>query len=450
MELSGKRILIIGLGKTGIAAVRFLARRGAEIVVTDEKPLSLMKEAFDELADVRPHFKFRAGGLAIGSDIDLVVPSPGVAPLHEILSEAVNRGIPVMSELELACCFLRRPMIAITGTNGKTTTTTLIGEILEGAGKKVFVGGNIGRPLIGYVDGKQEEEYVVIEVSSFQLQWISRFRPDIAILLNVTRDHVNYHGTFADYLRIKERIFENQTGEDIAILNAADPFTEVLSKKLAAGIQYFSSFKKVRHGMFLDQETLIYRREPEGTEEVYPRAMIRIPGIHNIENVMAAVMASRGAGCSREAVIKAVEGFKGIAHRIEFAGEKGGIAFYDDSKATNVDAVMRALETFSRPVILLMGGRDKEGDFENLATPVRQRVKRLVLFGEARAKIDGLIGGLVKTDQVATLGDAMELARHHASDGDVVLLSPGCASFDEFTDYKARGDFFKKWVGNLS
>jgi UDP-N-acetylmuramoylalanine--D-glutamate ligase len=450
MELSGKRILIIGLGKTGIAAVRFLARRGAEIVVTDEKPLSLLKDAFDELADVLPHFKFRAGGLAIGSDIDLVVPSPGVAPLHEILSEAVNRGIPVMSELELACRFLRRPMIAITGTNGKTTTTTLIGEILEGAGKKVFVGGNIGRPLIGYVDGKQEEEYVVIEVSSFQLQWISRFRPDIAILLNVTRDHVNYHGTFADYLRIKERIFENQTGEDLAILNADDPFTEALSKRLTSDIQYFSSFRKVRHGMFLDQENLIYRREPEGTEEVYPRAMIRIPGIHNIENVMAAVMASREAGCSREAVIKAVEGFKGIAHRIEFAGEKGGVTFYDDSKATNVGAVMRALETFSRPVILLMGGRDKEGDFENLATPVRQRVKRLVLFGEARAKIDGLIGGLVKTDQAATLGDAMELARHHASAGDVVLLSPGCASFDEFTDYKARGDFFKKWVGNLS
>ena len=450
MELSGKRILIIGLGKTGIAAVRFLARRGAEIVVTDEKPLSLLKDAFDELADVLPHFKFRAGGLAIGSDIDLVVPSPGVAPLHEILSEAVNRGIPVMSELELACRFLRRPMIAITGTNGKTTTTTLIGEILEGAGKKVFVGGNIGRPLIGYVDGKQEEEYVVIEVSSFQLQWISRFRPDIAILLNVTRDHVNYHGTFADYLCIKERIFENQTGEDLAILNADDPFTEALSKRLASDIQHFSSCRKVRHGMFLDQETLIYRREPEGTEEVYPRAMIRIPGIHNIENVMAAVMASREAGCSREAVIKAVEGFKGIAHRIEFAGEKGGVAFYDDSKATNVGAVMRALETFSRPVILLMGGRDKEGDFENLATPVSQRVKRLVLFGEARAKIDGLIGGLVKTDQAATLGDAMELARHHASAGDVVLLSPGCASFDEFTDYKARGDFFKKWVGNLS
>ena len=450
MELSGKRILIIGLGKTGIAAVRFLARRGAEIVVTDEKPLSLLKDAFDELADVLPHFKFRAGGLAIGSDIDLVVPSPGVAPLHEILSEAVNRGIPVMSELELACRFLRRPMIAITGTNGKTTTTTLIGEILEEAGKKVFVGGNIGRPLIGYVDGKQEEEYVVIEVSSFQLQWISRFRPDIAVLLNVTRDHVNYHGTFADYLRVKERIFENQTGEDLAIFNADDPSTEVLSKKLTSDIQYFSSCRKVRHGMFLDQETLIYRREPEGTEEVYPRAMIRIPGIHNIENVMAAVMASREAGCSREAVIKAVEGFKGIAHRIEFAGEKGGVTFYDDSKATNVGAVMRALETFSRPVILLMGGRDKEGDFENLATPVSQRVKRLVLFGEARAKIDGLIGGLVKTEQAATLGDAMELARHHASAGDVVLLSPGCASFDEFTDYKARGDFFKKWVGNLS
>ena len=234
MELSGKRILIIGLGKTGIAAVRFLARRGAEIVVTDEKPLSLLKEAFDELADVLPHFKFRAGGLAIGSDIDLVVPSPGVAPLHEILSEAVNRGIPVMSELELACRFLRRPMIAITGTNGKTTTTTLIGEILEGAGKKVFVGGNIGRPLIGYVDGKQEEEYVVIEVSSFQLQWSEYFRPAVAVLLNTTCDHVNYHGSFAAYRQVKERIFANQTREQRAIINAAEPSSRLLAPQLAA------------------------------------------------------------------------------------------------------------------------------------------------------------------------------------------------------------------------
>jgi UDP-N-acetylmuramoylalanine--D-glutamate ligase len=450
MELSGKRVLVIGLGKTGIETVRFLARRGAEIVVTDEKPASRLQEAFDALADVRDRFAFSAGDAAVGPDIDLIVPSPGVAPFNEILSGAVKRGIPVMSELELAGRFLRRPMIAITGTNGKTTTTTLVGEILKKAGKTVFVGGNIGRPLIGFVDGKQEEEYVVVEVSSFQLQWTGHFRPDVAALLNITCDHVDYHGSYADYRRVKERIFENQTGRDRAVLNAGDPMTAGLSARLAAEIECFSSSGKVQRGMFPDRGNLIHRRGPEGAEEVYPLDIIRIPGAHNMENVMAAIMVSRGSGCSREAIVQAVQGFNGIAHRIEFAGERGGVSFYDDSKATNAGAVLRALETFSRPVILLMGGRDKEGDFESLAAPVKGRVKRLVLFGEARQRIGDGIGGMVETDQAATLKDAMELARLHASAGDVVLLSPGCASFDEFVDYKARGDFFKQWVGNLS
>jgi len=450
MELSGKRVLVVGLGRTGIDTVRFLARRGAEIVATDEKPASELQEAFAALAEVRHRFTFSAGVAAAGPGIDLVVPSPGVAPSNGILTGAVKRGIPVMSELELAGRFLRRPMIAITGTNGKTTTTTLVGEIMKKAGKKVFVGGNIGCPLIGFVDGKQEAEYAVVEVSSFQLQWTRRFRPDVAVLLNVTPDHVDYHGSFADYRRVKERIFENQTARDRAVLNAGDPLTAGLSARLAAEIACFSASGKVRRGMFPDRGNLVHCRGPEDAEEVYPLDIIRIPGAHNLENVMAAIMVSRVSGCSREAIIQAVQGFRGIAHRIEFAGEKGGIAFYDDSKATNVGAVMRALETFSRPVILLMGGRDKEGDFASLAVPVRDRVKRLVLFGEARAGIGEQIGGVVETDPAATLHDAMERAWHHAAPGDVVLLSPGCASFDEFTDYRARGDFFKKWVGSLS
>ena len=355
----------------------------------------------------------------------------------------------------IAACFNGYPtrdmkLAGITGTNGKTTTTTLIGEILRKAGKSVFVGGNIGSPLIGFADGKQETECAVVEVSSFQLQWTSRFRPDVAVLLNVTPDHVDYHGSFAEYRRIKERIFENQTGRDRAILNAEDPRTADLSAGLAAEVECFSASGQVRRGMFLDRGNLVHCRGPEGAEEVYPLDIIRIPGAHNIENVMAAIMASRVSGCSREAVIRAVRDFTGIAHRIEFAGEKGGVAFYDDSKATNAGAVLRALEAFPRPVILLMGGRDKEGDFDSLAATVKGRVKGLVLFGEARAKIGDRIGGIVATDQAATLRDAMELAWRRAAAGDVVLLSPGCASFDEFADYRARGDFFKKWVGNLS
>ena len=450
MELSGKRVLVVGLGRTGIETVRFLARRGAEVVVTDEKPAAELQEALSALAEVRGRFAFIAAEAAAGEGFDLVVPSPGVVPFHRILAGAVRRGIPVMSELELAGRFLRRPMIAITGTNGKTTTTILIGEILKQAGKKAFVGGNIGSPLIGFVDGDQEEECAVVEVSSFQLQWTSRFRPDVAVLLNVTPDHVDYHGNVADYRRAKERIFENQTGRDRAVLNAGDPLTAALSKRLAAEVECFSSSGAVQRGMFLDRGNLVHRRGPEGAEEVYPLDIVRIPGAHNIENVMAAIMASRVSGCSREAIVRAVRGFTGIAHRIEFAGEKGGVAFYDDSKATNVGAVMRALETFSMPVILLMGGRDKEGDFESLRASVRDRVKRLVLFGEARARIGDRIGEVVAADRAETLRDALEIARGRAAAGDVVLLSPGCASFDEFTDYRARGDFFKQWVGNLS
>jgi len=450
MELSVTRVLVIGLGRTGIETVRFLVRRGAEVVATDEKPASELREAFAAIEMDRHRFAFLAVDDAVGRGVDLVVPSPGVAPFNRILAEAVKRGIPVMSELELAGRFLRRPMIAMTGTKGKTTTTTLIGEILRKAGKSVFVGGNIGSPLIGFADGKQETECAVVEVSSFQLQWTSRFRPDVAVLLNVTPDHVDYHGSFAEYRRIKERIFENQTGRDRAILNAEDPRTADLSAGLAAEVECFSASGRVRRGMFLDRGNLVHCRGPEGAEEVYPLDIIRIPGAHNIENVMAAIMASRVSGCSREAVIRAVRDFTGIAHRIEFAGEKGGVAFYDDSKATNAGAVLRALEAFPRPVILLMGGRDKEGDFDSLAATVKGRVKGLVLFGEARAKIGDRIGGIVATDQAATLRDAMELAWRRAAAGDVVLLSPGCASFDEFADYRARGDFFKKWVGNLS
>ncbi len=450
MELSGKRVLIIGLGRTGIETVRFLARRGAEVVATDEKPASELREAFAAIETDGHRFTFSTDDDATGRGVDLVVPSPGVSPFNRILAGAVKRGIPVMSELELAGRFLQRPMIAITGTNGKTTTTTLIGEALKRAGKRVFVGGNIGSPLIGFVDGKQEAECAVVEVSSFQLQWASRFRPDVAVLLNVTPDHVDYHGSFAEYRRVKERIFENQTGRDRAILNAEDPRTADLSGSLAAEVECFSSSGRVRRGMFLDRGNLVHRRGPEDAEEVYPLDIVRIPGAHNVENVMAAIMASRVFGCSREAIMQAARAFTGIAHRIEFAGERGGVAYYDDSKATNAGAVMRALEAFSGPVILLMGGRDKEGDFDSLAASVRERVKLLVVFGEARARIGERIGGIVATEEAATLRDAMELARRRAAAGDVVLLSPGCASFDEFSDYRARGDFFKKWVGNLS
>lgn len=449
MDLSGQSILVIGLGKTGTATARFLSRQGAVVMVTDEKTPSELRGILDQMHQEGVNFRFHPPDPDILSDVDMVIPSPGVAPFNRILTAAVNRNKPVLSELELASRFLKPPMIAITGTNGKTTTTTLIGKILATSGKTVFVGGNIGTPLIGYVDGPQREDYVVVEVSSFQLQWTCDFRPDVAILLNITCDHVDYHGTFADYRLAKERIFKNQTGQDLAILNADEEDAMLLSRELVAKIAYFSSSRRLSRGIFLDGPQMVYR-PLAGEPEMYPLDMVKIPGVHNIENVMAATLAARWIGCRRDAIIQAVGGFQGIAHRIEHAGEKDGIVFYDDSKATNVGAVLRALETFSRPVVLLMGGRDKEGDFELLSALIEKRVKTLILFGEARERIKMLLGGVVKTEQAATLREAMPLARASAMAGDVVLLAPGCASFDEFKDYKQRGDVFKKWVGSLS
>jgi len=446
MEIAGKKVLVIGLGKTGIAAARFLAGRGARIVAVDRKPTADLSEAQSQLRGIA--WSPGTYGPESLDGVSLVVPSPGVPPADPILREAVRLGIPILSELEVAFRFLKPPAVAITGTNGKTTVTTLIGNILKKAGKKTFVGGNIGAPLAGYVGGPQEDDYAVIEVSSFQLQWIERFHPRIAVHLNTTCDHADYHGSFEEYRRVKDRIFANQEAGDLAILNGDEPWPEERIRPIRATIRYFSSSHAVRDGMFLDAGDMILAR-PGAPEERYPRSLVRIPGLHNLENVMAAILACRACGCPPEAVSRAIAEFTGIAHRIEYAATKNGIAFYDDSKGTNVDAVRRALQTFDQPIVLLLGGRDKEGDFEALASVIRERVKHLILFGEARNRIEERLGDTVPTEKIPSLGPAIEAAYRRASEGDVVLLSPGCASFDEFTDYKARGRFFKEVVGRL-
>ncbi|TRZ75095.1 MAG: UDP-N-acetylmuramoyl-L-alanine--D-glutamate ligase, partial [Deltaproteobacteria bacterium] len=429
-------------------SVRFLMGQGAKVTATDEKPQSELKDAVHELGSLSANLEFCEYNTDILSRVDMIVPSPGVPPSNIILAEAKSRKIPILSEIELAYRFLKPPLIAITGTNGKTTTTTLIGHILAREGRRIFLGGNIGNPLIGYLEGKQDDDYAVVEVSSFQLQWIASFHPFISILLNTTCDHVDYHGSFEAYRATKERIFENQKDTDLAILNADEPRSFLLEKNMVAKVQFFSTKTEVKKGIFLKDRTLVHYTVNGDCEE-YPLDMIKIPGLHNIENVMAAIMAARYCGCSPGSIISAVGDFKGIPHRIEFTEEKNGVAFYDDSKGTNVGAVARALETFSRPIVLLMGGRDKEGDFGTLFPLVKSKVKELVLFGEARNKIDDLIGGAVKTSKTTTLKEAIELAYRHSRPGDIILLSPGCASFDEFSNYKERGRFFKDVVKGL-
>lgn len=447
MEFKGKKIVIIGLGKTGIATARFLGAQGGMVVATDEKPQEQWDAQYAHIANEKwlETGTYNAGIL---NGADMVIPSPGVPPYNEILTAAIRKKIPVVSEIELAYRFLKKPVIAVTGTNGKTTTTSLLREIFIRAGKRVFVGGNIGNPLIEYAGTLQKEDFVIAEISSFQLQWIEKFHPFVAILLNVTCDHINYHGSFDEYSRIKAGIFANQNMSDFAVLNAEDPAQESMIHGIRANVALFSSAKEVRQGIYLKDDTLVFKMF-DGSREQYPLNMIKIPGLHNVENIMAAVMAARFCGCSRESIIAAVNDFRGLPHRIEYAGEKKSVKFYDDSKGTNVGSVIRALETFSDPVILLLGGRDKDGDFDTLQDILTKKAKRVILFGEARDRIELLIGKGVPSEKRQTLREAVESAYKNAAAGDVVLLSPGCASFDEFQNYKERGNFFKEVVRNL-
>jgi UDP-N-acetylmuramoylalanine--D-glutamate ligase len=447
MDLKDKKIIVLGMGKTGVATAVFLGSQGARVVVTDEKQPEQWDLQYENIANEKwlETGEYNSGILC---GADMVIPSPGIPPSNDILTAAVTKKIPVISEIELAYRFLKKPVIAVTGTNGKTTTVSLLGEILAGAGKKVFVGGNIGNPLIGYAGTLQKEDFVVAEISSFQLQWVERFRPFVSIILNVTCDHINYHGSFDEYRLIKSRIFANQNNSDFAILNAEDPAYTSMSSGIKAKVFPFSSVKEIQQGIYLKDDALVFKMFGGSTEE-YPLAMIKIPGLHNVENVMAAVMAARFCGCSRASIIGAISDFRGLPHRIEFAGEKKSIRFFDDSKGTNVGSVVRALDTFSEPVILLLGGRDKDGDFDTLKPLLKQKAKKVILFGEARNRIESMIGEEVPAEKRPTLREAIGSAYENAAAGDVILLSPGCASFDEFQNYKERGNFFKEVVRNL-
>ena len=449
MDLAGKTVLVIGLGKTGVATTLFLLDRGGRVLAVDEKPVSELGEgveSLERLAGVELNTGPTDPGLL--SRADLIVPSPGVPPFNPLLAEGARKGIPIVSELELASWYIRKPVIAITGTNGKTTTTTLVGTMLKHCGKEVFVGGNIGNPLIAYAGGGQEDDYIVLEVSSFQLQWAGDFHPSVAILLNVTSDHLDYHGSLEEYRFVKERLFTRQGKGDLAVLNADDPASGDLSRRLSAEqVACFSSSSVLERGIFIDGDVLRYRSGD--SDEEYPIGKIRLRGAHNLENIMAAILAARRCGCPPDGIMDVLGSFVGIAHRTEFAGEIDGIRYYDDSKGTNVDAVYRALQSFTGPVILLAGGRYKGGDFGVLTKLLRERCKCLILFGEAAEKIEAMIGGIVRTERVPALSEAVIAARDIASTGDTVLLSPGCSSFDEFTNYEERGTVFKATIEQM-
>ena len=444
MELSGKRVLVMGLARTGSECARFLARRGAKVLVSDLRPAEELKEAMAALAGVPVEYRLGGEDRNWLAGIDYVIPSPGVAMENPLLIEAVARGIPILSEIELAYRFFRAPLIAITGTNGKSTTTSLVGEILKVAGQRVFLGGNLGAPFIGAL--ADEWDWGVVEISSFQLEWVEKFRPRIAVLLNITEDHLDRYASYADYRRAKERIFEAQESRDFAVLNRDDPLVWAMRERVNARVVSFGA-GEVAEGVFYHADAIVWR--DGNSEERYPLARARIQGVHNRENMMAAVAAAKCAGISRSAIQQTLESFPGLEHRLEFVGEKSGVRYYNDSKGTNVGAVVKSLASFSNPVILIAGGVDKGGDYAPLKDPIRQKVRRLVLFGQAKEIIAGALGRLTDTAIVEDIGAAVRDAAAHARPGDVVLLSPACSSFDQFRSYAERGKAFKNLVQAL-
>jgi UDP-N-acetylmuramoylalanine--D-glutamate ligase len=448
MDLRGKKVLVVGLARTGAATVRFLAQRGARVKGSEVKAAEELKAPLEALRGLSVEWEFGGHTLPFFLGAELIVVSPGVPLSLPLLKKATERGIPVISEIELAFRFLRRPVIAITGTNGKTTTTTLIGEMLRAGGQQAFVGGNIGNPLIQFAAGAQEEKWAVVELSSYQLEGIEKFRPAVAVLLNITEDHLDRYPSFQAYGKAKGRVFENQGKEDYAVLNADDALTFSFAHRVESQVLLFSRERPVPVGCFLDRGGILFQAA-EGQRERYGLDRVKIRGAHNLENLMAAIASSRVCGCPPEALQKVMEEFDGLEHRLEWVQEVEGVQFFNDSKGTNVGAVVKSLMSFQEPIWLIAGGRDKEGDYGPLKDLIREKVKGMALIGEAKDRMFGALGNRTETVKADSLEEAVEWAWGRAKPGEVVLLSPACSSFDMFENYQQRGRRFKEVVRGL-
>ena len=445
LDLWGKKVTVVGLARSGFAACALLAERGARVVGTDRSPAGELRVDLAELA--RRGVRLETGGHSERSflETDLIVISPGVDSRLPLLTRARSRGIPVWGEVELAYRVTAAPFIGVTGTKGKGTTATLLGEILRQGGKHAVVAGNIGRPLCEVVPTLSQETWVVAELSSFQLEEIVSFRPRIAVLLNLAPDHLDRYAAAADYYAAKSRIFAYQTAEDIAVLNADDPLVLQYAQGARARVQLFSRTRTVGDGAFVRGGRLVVRQDGR-TQPICETSAIRMPGAHNLENSLAACAAAGAAGAGPEPMAGVLNAFEGRPHCMEVVAQVDGVRFINDSKATNVFAVGRALEAVDNPVILIAGGRDKREDFRPLAPLVRRRVKALIAIGEARGKILAEIGGECPAEEAAGMADAVERASRRAAPGDVVLLSPGCTSFDMFQNAEERGEEFRRAV----
>ena len=448
MDLHGKRVLVVGLGKSGVASALFLKAHGARVTVSDTKTGDELHSEIPVLLDHGITVETGGHGERTFRGQDLIVVSPGIPLDAPALVQARALGGSVIGEMELAAQFLRGPIVAITGSNGKTTTTTLTGEIMTAGGFSALVGGNIGTPAIALAERATPESVIVLEVSSFQLETIHSFRPKVAVILNVTPDHLDRHRTFDAYVDAKARILENQQSTDLAVLNAADPTCVAMAARTKAQVFWFSRQKEVQQGAWVLDGNILFRDGAQ-QREIMLVAEIPLKGAHNLENVLAAVCAGALMGCAADKIRQAVREFKAVEHRLEYVATIRGVDYYNDSKATNVDATIKALESFPANIHLIIGGKDKGSDYTLLNHLLRQRVKRVYTIGAAAAKIESQIKG-VEVVHADTLENALRKANAVAGPGDVVLLAPACASFDQFKNYEQRGQVFKQIVRALS
>jgi UDP-N-acetylmuramoylalanine--D-glutamate ligase len=446
-ELRGKRVLVVGLARTGVATSHFCAARGAIVTATDTRTENAIGEALPQLRAAGVHLELGGHSKELFLIQDLIIPSPGVPADAPPLQAARANGITIWSEIELADRFLKGRLIGITGSNGKTTTTSLIEHILMSSGVPTILAGNIGTPLISIVEQTNDRTVTLAELSSFQLELIETFRPNISVFLNLTPDHLDRHHTFEGYGAAKARIFENQTESDSAVLNADDPATTKYAPSKPQ-MFWFSRKQRVAQGTFVRETEIIFRSD--GKEETVLKIQdIPLAGAHNVENVLAAVAATRLAGAEAAAIAKGVRSFYGVEHRLEFVAEIGGVRYYNDSKATNVDATLKALDAFPGRILVILGGKDKGSDYTLLRALLREKAILALLIGAATDKIEKQIAGSVAIERAGTIERAVEIASHAARPGDIVLLAPACASFDQFENYEHRGRVFKNLVHQL-
>lgn len=449
MDLKNKRVLVVGLGKSGVASALFLKERGARVTVSDTKSPDQLRDEIPVLLDHGITVETGGHGERTFRGQDLIVVSPGVPVDAAPLVQARAAGEPVIGEIELAAQNLTGEIVAITGSNGKTTTTTLAGEILAAGGFPVSVGGNIGTPAISLVERATRQTIVVLEVSSFQLETIQTFRPKVAVVLNVTPDHLDRHRTFQTYVDAKTRIFENQQASDFAVLNEDDPTCRTLRDRTRAQVFWFSRKKEVQQGACV-RDGKIFFLDGKSQREVMLVSEIPLKGAHNVENVLAGVCAGALMGCEPAKIRQAIQNFKAVEHRLEYVATIKGVDYFNDSKATNVDATIKALESFPKNIHLILGGKDKGSDYTVLNDLLRERVKRVYTIGAAAEKIESHIKGAAEVVHAETLENAIRRASAVAVPGDIVLLAPACASFDQFQSYNHRGRVFKDVVHSLA